>query len=139
MSYSINLIKEHKCVSLTYEGDMSPVEIMAARYEATGQLAVKRWNKVVMNLTRLQCNLTTLELIDLASELSLDLPRSARVALVVRLEQASQAKLVERVARTEGVLLAYFFDVEQATAWVNGTKFHGRASPELTNNPVRKE
>ena len=139
MSYSINPLKEDKCVSLTYEGDLSPVEIMAARYEATGLLAVKRWNKVVVNLARLQCRLTILELIDFASDLSTDLPRSARVALVVRLEQADRAKLVERVARTEGVLLAYFFDVEQATAWVNGTKLHERANLELTSNPVRKE
>jgi hypothetical protein len=57
-------------------------------------------------------------LIDLASDLSSDLPPSTRIALVVRPDQLKDAKLVENVARIEGVLLTHFLDPDMAAFWV---------------------
>lgn len=118
MSHSIEPVKENKCLFLTLEGEMPFIEIMTARYAATGLLASKLWDKVVVKIADLHLKLTTMELIDLASDLSSDLPTGARVALVVRPEQEPDAKLVERVARSEGVRLTCFFDMEKAKAWV---------------------
>lgn len=131
MACSINPVKEDQCVFVTYEGEMPPVEIMAARYEANGLLARKRWNKIVVNITDLKSRLTAPELFELAKGLSSDLPRSARVALVVHPEQTKHAKLMESVARNEGVLLNYFFAAEEATTWVKGMKPHERTKRQL--------
>jgi hypothetical protein len=60
----------------------------------------------------------TMELIDLASDLSSDLPSSTRIALVVRPDQVKDARLVERVARIEGVLLNHFLEPDMAAHWV---------------------
>jgi hypothetical protein len=60
----------------------------------------------------------TLELINLASDLSSDLPPRTRIALVIRQDQVKDAKLVESVARIEGVFLAYFLDPDKAALWV---------------------
>ncbi len=126
MSHSIKSLKKDKCVSLTLEGEIPLIEIMAARYVVSGLLAKWRWNKAVVKIADLHSTLTTLEVIDFASDLSSDLPRDARVALVVRLEQERNAKIIERVARGGGVLLAYFFDMEEAKAWLTGTTQDGQ-------------
>jgi len=120
MSYFINPVKEDQCVFVTYEGEMTLGDIMAARYEANELLSMKRWNRIVVNIAELRSIPMTLELIDLASDLSSDLLPSTRIALVVRPDQVKNAKLVERVAQIERVLLTYFFDAEKAATWVKG-------------------
>jgi hypothetical protein len=137
MSYFINPVKENQCVFVTYEGELTRAEIMAARYESNALLPVKRWNRIVVNIAELRSTPTTLELIDLASDLSSDLPRSTRIALVVRPDQVTHAKLAERVARIEGMLLTYFFDAEEATAWVKGKNFDQCMKPQLADNLVK--
>jgi hypothetical protein len=137
MSYFINPVKEDQCVFVTYEGKMTLVDFMAARYEANELLSVKRWNRMAVNISELRSTPTTLELIDLASDLSSDLPRSTRIALVVRPDQVTHAKLAERVARIEGMLLTYFFDEEEATAWVKRKNFHQRMKPQPAGNLVK--
>ena len=137
MSYFINPVKEDQCVFVTYEGKMTRVEIMAARYEANELLSMKRWNRMVVNIAELPSMPMTLELIDLASDLSSDLPPNTRIALVVRPDQVKDAKLVERVARIEGMLLTYFFDAEEATLWAKGKNFHQRMKPQPAGNLVK--
>ena len=132
MSYFINPVEEEQCVFLTYEGEMPPVEVVAVRYETTGLLAAKHWNRMVVDFTELR-SLTALELFVFAKGLSADLPPSARVALVVRPEQASYAKQVENIVRNDGVVLTSFFDPKQATAWVNGVKPQKRTQLRPTN------
>ena len=58
MSYFINPVGEEQCVFLTYEGEMPPVEAVAVRYEATGALAVRHWNRIVVDFTELRVNST---------------------------------------------------------------------------------
>ena len=118
MSYFINPVKKDRCVFVTYEGETTRVELMAARYETNELLSVKRWNRMVVNIAELRFTPMILELIDLASDLSSDLPSSTRIALVVRSDQVKDAKLVERVAQIEGVLLAYFMNPDKAALWV---------------------
>lgn len=118
MPYSINPVKEDECVFVTYEGKLTRVEIMAARYEANELLSMKRWNRMVVNIVGLRSTPITMELIDLASDLSSDLPPSTRVALVIRPDQVKDAKLVERVARIEGVFLNHFLNPDKAALWV---------------------
>ena len=139
MSYFINPIKEEECVFLTYEGDLSLIEIIAARYEANALLARKRWKRIVLDITELQSLLTAQELFEVAKGLSEDLPRNARIALVVRPEQEGHAKLIESAARNEGVVLGFFFDVEQATTWVKTMKPHAQNQPQLIGNPVQEK
>ena len=129
MSYFINPVKEDECVFLTYEGDLSLIEIIATRYEASALLARKRWNRIVVDITELQSLLAAQEISELAKGLSEDLPRNARIALVIRPEQEGHAKLIESAARNEGVLLTYFFDIGQATTWVKGTTLHEPSQP----------
>ena len=137
MSCFINPVEEDQCVFVAYEGEMTRVELMAARYEANALLAAKRWNGMVVNIAKLRSSPMTLELIDLASDLSSDLKPSTRIALVVRPDQVKNAKLVERVARIEGVFLSFFLDVEEATIWAKGMNFPRHVKPQPVGNPVK--
>ena len=136
MSCFINSVKEDLCVYLTYEGNCSMIQIMSARYEANALLAEKRWNRIVVDITGLLSKFAAQELFEFARGLSADLPESVRVALVARSDQAKQAKLIETVARNDGLFLSFFLEVEEAKIWVNGAKFRGRMKAHPTGNLV---
>jgi len=133
MSCFINPVEEDQCVFLTYEGEMPPIEVMAARYEATGLLATKHWNRIVVNITKLR-SFTELELFVFAKGLSSDVPQSARVAFVIRPEQVRQAKFIEKVAQNDGAFLTLFCDVEEAATWVKEMKPHKRTQRRPADN-----
>ena len=136
MSCFINPVKEDLCVYLTYEGDCSMIEIMSARYEANALLAENRWNRIVVDITGLLSKFAAQELFDFAGGLSADLPESVRIALVARPDQAKQAKLIEAIARKDGLFLSFILDVEEATIWAKGMNFHERTKPQLAGNLV---
>jgi hypothetical protein len=100
--------------------------MFSTRFAANKYLVMKHWNRIVVDIRNLQPMPTTMEVISLASDLSSDLPRSARIALVVSPEQAEYGKLVERVARIEGVNLHIFFEIADAKEWANETAHAGQ-------------
>jgi hypothetical protein len=110
---------------------------MSARYEANALLAEKRWNRIVVDITGLLSRFAAQELFDFARGLAADVPESVRVALVARPDQAKQAKLIENVARNDGLFLSFFLDVEEATIWVKGINLHERKKPQLAGKWVK--
>lgn len=137
MSCFITAVKDDLCVYLTYEGNLSMIDIMSARYEANALLAAKRWNRIVVDITGLLSKFAAQELFNLAKGLAADLPESVRIALVARPDQAKQAKLIESITRNDGLFLSFFFDVEEATIWAKGMNFHERMKPQSAGNPVK--
>ena len=119
MPHSIHPDEDDRCVFLSYEGDMPPLELSAARYEAGGALARLHWKRLVVDVTQLDSKPTPAQLYDHARAMSSDFPRGARVALLVRPEQVPAARLVEKVARKGQLFLTYFLDPDKAMAWVN--------------------
>lgn len=118
MSYFINPVEEEQCVFLSYEGEMPAREMSAARYEASGVLNGRQWNRIVVDLTALRSILTKAQLFDFAIGLSSGTPAEARVALVVRPEQKRHVNLLQKVARNKGLRLTSFLDPDRATLWV---------------------
>ena len=137
MSYFINPVKEDLCVYLTYEGDLSMIEIMSVKYEANALLIAKRWNRIVVDITGLRSRFAAQELFEFAKGLSADLPESVRIALVARPDQAQQAKLIEGIARNDGLFLSFFLSVEAAISWAKGMNFHERMKPQTMGNLVK--
>jgi len=136
MSCFINPVKEDLCIYLTYEGNSSMIELMSTQYEVNALLAAKRWNRIVVDITGLLTQFAAYELFELARSLSADLPESVRIALVARPDQANQARLIEGIARSEGLFLSFFFDVEAATNWAKGMSFHEPKQMQPAGNPV---
>jgi hypothetical protein len=118
MPHFIHPDEHDRCVFLSYEGDMPPLELSAARYEASGALARLHWKRLVVDVTQLHSKPTPGQLYDHAKAMSSDVPRGARVALLVRPEQVPSARLVEQVARKGHLFLTYFLDPDKAMAWV---------------------
>jgi hypothetical protein len=116
-----NPVREDECVFITYKGEASVNEMMSTRYVANRYLTLKHWNRIVVGITEWRSRPTFLELSSLASNLSSELPSNTRVALVVRPNQVEQAKIIERLARNEGVSVAYFFEEREAKNWVQGS------------------
>lgn len=117
MSYSINPVEANRCMCLSYEGQIPPAELSAARYEADAMLDQRQWHRLVVNVTQLQSAPRTSELIDFAMGLSSTVSRR-RVAVVVRPEQEGQARLLQKVARHGRLFLTCFLDPDKATHWV---------------------
>lgn len=105
---------------LNYEGEMSLVEATAAQQEVGELLAVKQWSRIVVDVTAMRSVPKATELFALGGELAQSVPRRARIALVVRPDQAKHARLVETAARNGGTFLTFFIDVGKAEAWVRG-------------------
>ncbi len=99
---------------------MPATETESARQEVNALLGTKRWNRIVVDVTQLRSVPTALELVEFSRRLSLDLPRSARIALVVQPDQAKHTKLIEIVARSGGAFMRFFIDAEKAQAWMRG-------------------
>src|SRR3974377_2355262 len=118
MAFSIRPIEEDQCVRLSYEGEMPPEEIAAARYEAQGLLKARCWSRIMVDLTELRSVPTAPQLFDFAKAFAGQMPPDARVALVVRPEQVRHAHLIEKVARKHGVFLSYFLDAGKAALWM---------------------
>jgi len=137
MSCVINPVKEDLCVYLTYEGHCSMIEIMSARYEANALLSARHWNRIVVDITGLLSRFVAHEVFAFAKSLSADLPASVRVALVARPDQAKQAKLIENVARNDGLFLSFFLDVDKATIWAKGMSLDECVKPQPAGNLVK--
>ncbi len=137
MSCLVDPVQKDKCLLVTYKGSSPFQEMFSTRHASNEYLASKHWNRMVVDIRSLQPMPTTMEVIALASDLSSDLPRSARVALVINPEQAEYGKLVERVARIEGVNLHVFFEIADAKAWAKETALDGQITtpgPTATKN-----
>jgi hypothetical protein len=119
MLYYINPSEEDQCVFLAYEGEIEAAEAESAQQKVNALLDMKRWNRVVVDVTQLQSIPTAWELFRFSESLFSDLPRNVRIALVIRLDQARHARLVKNIARNQGVILGCFADAEDAMAWVN--------------------
>ena len=133
MSCHVNPAKEDQCLFVTYKGSSPFHEMLSMRHTSNRYLVMKHWNRIVVDIRNLQPMPTTMEVISLASDLSSDLPPSARIAVVVSAAQAEYGKLVERVARIEGVNLQVFFDIAHAKAWAKVAAPDGQTkTPGLT-------
>lgn len=131
MAYFIKPIEEERCVWLSYDGEMPPRDIAAARYEAQGVLKARRWSRMMVDLTRLRVVPTTTQVFDFAKGFAGQLRPDARVGVLVRPEQVRDANLVEKVARKVGVFLSYFVDPEKAALWMQRSQvFRRRLAPE---------
>jgi hypothetical protein len=135
MSYHVNPIEDDRCVFVSYEGEMPSVELSAARREAHGVLGQQQWKRMLVDLTQLQSMPTPAQLFDHTKAIAAEVPRGVRVALLVRPDQVQSARLVERIARSDGVFLAYFLDPDKANAWVKpGKSFPARDRFQLEVN-----
>ncbi len=121
MPHFIHPHEDDQCVFLFCQRELPPVELFAARYEANGELDQRHWNRMLVDVTQLQSIPTAAQLINHAKAVASDVPRGARVALLVRPEQVRPARFVEKVARGLGVFLTYFLDLDKATDWVKRT------------------
>ena len=133
MPYFIKPIEEERCVWLSYDGEMPPRDIAAARYEAHGVLNARRWSRMMVDLTRLRFVPTSAQLFDFAKGFAGQVPPDARVAVLVRPEQVRDASLVEKVARKVGVFLSWFVDSEKAALWMKRSQVFRR---KLARNPL---
>jgi hypothetical protein len=128
MACFINPIEEEQCVCLSCEGQIRPEELAAVSYEAHGLANTRRWTRMMLDMTQLRSSFTAAQLLDFAKVLAGQVPRNARVALVVRPDQTQRANLLEKAARKSGVFLAFFLDPERAAAWVKRTTARAGAS-----------
>jgi hypothetical protein len=118
MAHFINPVEEEHCVFLTFEGELAPLEIVSTRYEINELLETKQWSRLVMDITSLTARQTTVLLLDFAGGVFTGVPHNARIAVIVRPEQAELARIRGQTPRDHGVTIAVFLDELSATGWV---------------------
>jgi hypothetical protein len=139
MPFITTPLEKDRCLLVTYTGRSSMDDLMSGRFATSRYLSRKGWSRVVVDISALQTIPSIMEIINLASDLSSDLPRDARIALVAGAGQAEYARLVERVARIENVNFHLFWEMAQARAWVEEEHQHGQTDargPSGARNPT---
>src|SRR5208337_4326568 len=106
MAYSVNPIKEERCVCLSFEGEMPPRELAVMGYEARRRADARRWPRIMVDITQLRSSLTPPQLLDFAEILAGQAPRHGRLAFVVRRDHARQFGWAANAARRSGLCLA---------------------------------
>ena len=118
MIYTVIPSQQEKCVFLNCTGDLSLAEMTTAW--GLVQLGLSRlgWKRILIDVTALQTDPDTEALFDLAKLFWRNFPQSGRMALVVRWDQSTLAKLLETLLRSVGVYLTVFVSDEMAEAWI---------------------
>jgi hypothetical protein len=99
---------------------------------ASAELGRKR---ILVDATALQTGPDTAKLFDLAKLFWNNFPQSGRMALVVRWDQSTIAKLLESLLRTVGVHLTVFVSEQMAKAWITeDLNKHQRSSTDTLPN-----
>ena len=118
MKYTMLPSQKEKCVFLTCTGNLSLAEMTTAWWEVQRVLAELGWKRILVDVTDLQSGPDTAELFDLAKLFWRDFPPTGRMALVVRWDQSTLAKLLETMLRSVGVFLTAFVSDEMAETWL---------------------
>jgi hypothetical protein len=118
MTCTVIQSQKAKCVFLTCSGDMTLNGMTTAWREVQHELAELGWKQILMDVTGVQSGPDTAELFDLAKLFWRNFPKSGRMALVVRWDQSTLAKLLETLLRSVGVYLTVFVSEEMAEAWI---------------------
>jgi ABC-type transporter Mla MlaB component len=103
---------------LTCSGDLTLNGMTTAWREVQLVLAELGWKQILIDVTGVQNGPDTAELFDLAKLFWRNFPKSGRMALVVRWDQSTLAKLLETLLRSVGVYLTVFVSEEMAEAWI---------------------
>lgn len=99
---------------------MTLAEMTTAWREVQIVLAELGWKRVLLDVRTLQNDPDTADIFDLAKFVWRHFPKSGRMALVVRWDQSTPAKLLEALLRCVGVYLTVFVSEEMAEAWIVG-------------------
>lgn len=118
MSYTLIQSQKGQFVSLVFEGDMTLSEVTTAWREVQHEMAESGWKRILVDVTFLKNGPDTPELFDLAKLFWHGFPQTGRMALLVRWDQSTFAKLLESLLRSIGVYFTVFVSKERAEAWV---------------------
>ena len=135
MPYFLNPVDEDACIFLNCEGVVPDKEARAIREEVCALLAKRPWHRIVVDFTAIESSSKPSGLLGLGMTLLQEMPKNARVALIVQRDQAARARLLGKVARSSAVLLRVFFDVDRAEAWVRNDAPMRSRSRSLTPVP----
>ena len=130
MAYKVELMQDHGCVRLTLEGPITRTELELALYETFATLERKSWNKILLDVMRIEGTLSMTELfvfVCLSGERrKIDL----HIAVLARREQLRVIEIIQDVEKDRGIELRGFSDQDAAFTWL--CRDQGISSESLT-------
>jgi hypothetical protein len=145
MIYTVVPSQKQKCVLLNCAGDLSLPEMNTAWCLVHLRLSKLGWRRILIDVTALETGPGMEELFDLAKLFWRNFPQSGRMALLVRWDQSTPAKLLESLLRSFGVYFTVFVSGEMAEAWIaensrkasaSGSVPKTAAQPDLSKGPL---
>lgn len=118
MSYTMDLVKDAKYISLVFMGEVTMNDVENARNEVDIKLTSSSWNRLLVDLSRSNLRLSFFEHFKFTSEHQSHFPKGGRLALVVRPEEMEYYKFIEDVSQNRGVNLKLFSEKGQACNWL---------------------
>lgn len=118
MLYSVELVKDGEYVNIKLWGAIDGRTARRARDEALDLLAAISWNRIFVDLSRVERLPSTMFQYHFTLELKSKLPLDARVALLVNGQFHDDAYFIQTVSQNNGLDQRMFFEKEKAVAWL---------------------
>jgi hypothetical protein len=118
MPIDVEVDRKHGWVTITHRGAADTMEMKAAQAKALALLLEKKLRRVLLDVSGTSVDPSLTSLFDAASNVGTNPASTAIAALLVRADQAENARFVETVATNRGVSMRTFTDRDAAMKWL---------------------
>lgn len=122
MAYTIEQLMNHRYVQLTFEGPVIQATFEQALKEIYAILIRNRWNKIFLDVSRVEINMPMTELYVFVSMFRTRMMMDVSFAVLARMDQMKVIGVIEHVAQNSGMEFRGYADKDAALTWLCGVQ-----------------
>ncbi|MEN6472776.1 MAG: hypothetical protein ABFD81_02080 [Syntrophaceae bacterium] len=122
MAYTLEKMMNHGYVRLTFDGPVIQAIFEQALKETYAALIRNRWNKIFLDVSRVEINMPMTELYVFVSMFRARMMMDVCFAVLARTDQMQVIGVIEHVAQNSGMEFRGYTDEDAALTWLCGVQ-----------------
>ena len=118
MSYRVDKLKDDQCVSVVFSGHVSEKQHYEARDAANNILTQTGWNRLIVDATEMDAEMSLTDDYKFTSEHPFILPPTVCMAILYHPDEYDRFSFIENVARNRGSNHKIFANRVDALDWL---------------------
>ena len=118
MAYTLEKMMNHGYVRLTFDGPVIQAIFEQALKETYAALIRNRWNKIFLDVSRVEINMPMTEWYVFVSMFRARMIMDVSFAVLARADQMRMIELIEHVAQNSGMEFRGYTDKDAALTWL---------------------
>ena len=118
MTYTVDQLKDSECIRVVFSGRVTEEQHYEARDDANIALSEAGWNRLLVDATEIDAEMTVVEDYQFTKDHPFSLPPTVRMAILHRPDEEERFRFIENVAKNRGSNLKIFTDQAEAIAWL---------------------